>query len=72
METGYSLFPYRTTKQSQLGFTTALQQIALLARVAIIPTALSIVQYLCVHCFMEISISDMNIFFSAVRVTITL
>jgi hypothetical protein len=72
MQTGYSLLPYRTTKQSRLDFTIGLQQIALLARVAIIPTALYVLQYLCVHCFMAIAIYDMNVFFSAVRVTITL
>lgn len=46
MQTEYSLFPYRTTKQSRLDSTMGPQQIALLARVAIIPTALYILQYL--------------------------
>jgi hypothetical protein len=72
MQRGYSLFPYRTTKQSRLDFSTGVQHIALLARVAIIPPTLYIPQYLCVHCFMAIAICDMNVFFSAVRVTITL
>jgi hypothetical protein len=42
MQTGYRVFPYRITKQSRLDFTVGAQQIALLARVAITPTALYI------------------------------